>query len=107
MGRPTDELSHGDRSEPPLEPLLHEAGENQDPVAPLDQPLAEGKLRREELAPEGRRDLPSDGRAALSVGALHFGDVERRSAALYGEPEEEMLQHQVVQDDDTGMPKRR
>ena len=107
MRSPADELSHRHRPEPPLEPLLHEAREDQYPVAPLDQPLTERELGSEELAPEGRGDLPSDRSTPLPVGPLHLGDVEGGIAALHGESEEEMLQHQVVEDDDSGMPERR
>ena len=42
----------------------------------------------------------------LAVGAPHLGDVECRVAPLDGHSQEQVLQHEIVQDDDAGKAKR-
>ena len=71
-----DELSHRNRAETPLEPALHEPGEDEHPVTALDHPLTQRELRSEELATECGGDLTAERGAALSVGALHLRHVE-------------------------------
>ena len=79
-----DEPADWNTPESALQPSLHMASQNENSVAALDHAFAERKLRYEKLASEGRGDLPSEGRAALTVGTLHLRNVEGGVSFLDG-----------------------
>ena len=95
-----DELSHRNRAETPLEPALHEPGEDEHTVAALDHSLTQRKLRGEELATECGGNLTAERGTALSVGAFHLRQVECGVTSLDRQAEKQMLQDEIVQNDD-------